>query len=87
MLNVELLPRLLQVQLLVGSFRADRLVRKVVTRQWHSFFCPLLQNLGKNGRIRTKLSVKISPSSLKDRAAGPAPGQTGYFSFKEAGII
>jgi hypothetical protein len=34
MLNVELLPRLLQVQLLVGNFRADRLVRKVVTRQW-----------------------------------------------------
>ena len=49
MLNVELLPRLLQVQLLVENFCADRRVGKVVTRQWHSFLGPLFQNLGRNG--------------------------------------
>src|SRR5215510_12526803 len=64
MLNVELLPRLLQVQLLVGSFRADRLVRKVVTWQWHSFFCPLLQNLGRNG-YKLRVDVKRVKQMLK----------------------
>src|SRR6516165_5020189 len=63
MLNVELLPRLIQVQLLVGNFRADRLVRKVVTRQRHSFFCPLLQNLGRQGSS----NVGAPPESLSDQ--------------------
>ena len=57
MLDVELFPRLLQVQLLLGNFRADRLVRKVVTRQWHSFICPLLQNPGRNG-YKLRMDVK-----------------------------
>jgi hypothetical protein len=57
MLNIDLLPRLLQVQLLIGNFRADRLVRKVVTRQWHSFFCPLFQNPGRNG-YKLRVDVK-----------------------------
>src|ERR1700757_3502924 len=49
MLNVELLPWLLEVQLLIGNFRADRLVYKVISRQWHPLVCPLLQNIDRNG--------------------------------------
>ena len=72
--NIELLPRLFQVQVLVGSFCADRLVRKVVTRQWHSFFCPLLQNLGRNGyklrvdveRVEQMLKVADTGSQYED---------------------